>query len=1500
LGAAAPAATAEMDFYDRAAAATVSAVKRISLNVVVFNEEARLEECLVDARDHVDEIVVVDQMSTDGTPEIAQRLADVYVRDVQHGHAEPSRELAASRSSGEWILILDADEKMSDLLKSELPGLVDRNTDGYWIQKSNVVDGEEVSTIQHFRLVRKARVRFDPRPHGGATAVSDNVESFERVGIIHEKSVAEQIFDDTRYERLALEDDAPTSAKRNWLSHNRALREHRERSSRSDLEALVPADAVRVLVVGDVPVELPGCLLSRTNGAGPLTGTAAMAASSANGGHFDAAVLSLADGDGLRSLRSVRDLVRPGGVIVATAPAARNRRRMEEYVAALVSDGNPPDRQLSDGGMTRRELLDALAGAGLDPRWMTLVRDGWLNPVALRPDGSPSVVESDEFLLRSVPAEVAEELTAAEIVFAAVRKTGTRPPGCSIVLVTLSGTDPQRFADALMATAPKQDYELIAVQSHADQSPVPGASSVLVPDSASLSARRNAGARAAGGELVVFVAADALPLAGWLDSLVDAYRSRPDTGAVGSKVIVADGTIGHAGLVLGPDRVPYRLYEGELATAPHVMRPRIMPAVLAEGMVTSRAQFVEVGGFDETLGDDLSDADYCLRVRARGRPILFAPSAELRSPLRTVPGTRDSFRRSAREFATRWSPAAFRSDELVCRSDGLDPNWEWNRSWRLPRPAAPAGGGLPAIAWSSHFLEHGGYTEEALAAVEALEDAGLQVIANPVTWDSMGTPLPAHKAERLAGLLTRELPEHFVHVAHIGANRFKRHPAAICNIGRTMFETDGLPADWRDQCNAMDEIWVPSEHNLQTFANAGVDPAKLHRVPETFDAGLFEPTVAPLAVEDLHGFVFLSVFSWIDRKAWDALLRAWVEEFDAHDDVTLLLKTDAALATPGTDCRREVDAFVRNQLGRKPSKIARIVVIDSRLEVADIPRLYRTADAFVLASRGEGWGRPYMEAMAMGLPTIATRWSGNLEFMNDDNSYLVGYKLVDTPPDSWLRGQRWAEPSISDLRRAMRRVYEHQTEAAATGKRARADVLVSCRPELVVEAVRERLEAVVRRGARGVARANASRPTKPLTPSTRARRVGDGRRISACIVVQDDRPSLSQCLASVRELADATIVVEAGASDDLAAARNEALDQATGSWVIMLDAAHTLDPASVDLVREFVAQDRFVGYAARELHQFGFDGAVSAIEQRTAFLFPRHPGLRYVGRVAEQLLPQGDLEFRLIQSRVGLHRHDHRHERRHPVASARRQLPLLERSAREEPGEPFHLYNLGVALQRLGLNVEAEKALRTAIKRAPRRVIWGPSAYATLSRAVAAQGQPDAAVKLCKTATKLAPQWAQGWCMLGEALVDASRPMAALRAYAVGLECGAETMLPGDAPDDTAWQIRGAMAKIHLAREEYGEAADCLTGAVALNPTNAELHVLLARAYESARRSGDARRQLDHAVTATRAGADAYLALSDFFTKKAEEALLRGLVDNRESHVLLERIEQLRAVRGVV
>jgi tetratricopeptide (TPR) repeat protein len=367
----------------------------------------------------------------------------------------------------------------------------------------------------------------------------------------------------------------------------------------------------------------------------------------------------------------------------------------------------------------------------------------------------------------------------------------------------------------------------------------------------------------------------------------------------------------------------------------------------------------------------------------------------------------------------------------------------------------------------------------------------------------------------------------------------------------------------------------------------------------------------------------------------------------------------------------------------------------------------------------------------------------------------------------------------------------------------------------------------------------------------------------------------------------------------MASLRNDALDRATGDWVLMLDATHTLDPASIELVRDLIEKDRFVGYAARERHQFGLDGAFSAVERRSVVLFPRHPALRYAGRVDEQLLPQRpDLQFRFIRSRLVLHQHDYREDRSDPVARARRHLPLLERAAREAPNEPFHLYNLGVALHRLGLNGEAEPTLRRALDLAPEDAIWVPSAYASLSRTVASQGRMAEAVILSKAATKLAPRWAHGWCMLAATLVDAGRLKAALRAYTRALNCGGKTWLPTDAADVTAWEVRAGMGKVYLLCERYEEATECLAGAVAINPTSAELHLLLARAYDKLRRPKDVGRHLERATAVTRGGEVGFAALGDLFTRKAEDALLRGLVENAESRLLRERIERLRTARA--
>ncbi|HEY2597535.1 MAG TPA: glycosyltransferase, partial [Candidatus Dormibacteraeota bacterium] len=158
----------------------------------------------------------------------------------------------------------------------------------------------------------------------------------------------------------------------------------------------------------------------------------------------------------------------------------------------------------------------------------------------------------------------------------------------------------------------------------------------------------------------------------------------------------------------------------------------------------------------------------------------------------------------------------------------------------------------------------------------------------------------------------------------------------------------------------------------------------------------------------------------------------------------------------------ELDEFVRGVLGREPREGPRVLVIDRELATDELAQLYRAANAFVLASRGEGYGRPYLEAMAMGLPTIGTRWGGNVDFMNDDNSYLVDCEVVDIPeagvlenPD--VRGHKWAEPDVRDLRRVMRSVFEDRELAKRKAQEGRRAALENHSLKAVAAAVVARL-----------------------------------------------------------------------------------------------------------------------------------------------------------------------------------------------------------------------------------------------------------------------------------------------------------------------------------------------------------------------------------------------------------------------------------------------------------
>lgn len=340
-----------------------------------------------------------------------------------------------------------------------------------------------------------------------------------------------------------------------------------------------------------------------------------------------------------------------------------------------------------------------------------------------------------------------------------------------------------------------------------------------------------------------------------------------------------------------------------------------------------------------------------------------------------------------------------------------------------------------------------GYATATREIALALFRSGVDVNLQPVPWGVTRVELPGPTRDLLDrflasqgcfdGLLNISIPPFFC--------RASIQPA----VGLTMLEVDGLPSSWVACCNRMDEVWVPSSFNAETFCRSGVIADKIRVMPLGVDTGLFTPVGRKLAFTklDTEMFIFLSVFEWIPRKGYDLLLTAYLQEFTAGDDVCLVLKnhSNSDYDPDGTAIAGTIYeiAAQHSKPGRRAPEIA---LLPEVLPIVQMPELYRMADCFVLPTRGEGWNLPALEALACGLPVITTAWSAHLDWLNQDNAFLIEVESLEAVPslgtnnDDVYRGHRWARPSIEHLRYLMRWVYEHRSEARERAARARAAI----------------------------------------------------------------------------------------------------------------------------------------------------------------------------------------------------------------------------------------------------------------------------------------------------------------------------------------------------------------------------------------------------------------------------------------------------------------------------
>ncbi|KAL6838981.1 hypothetical protein ACP4OV_031208 [Aristida adscensionis] len=414
--------------------------------------------------------------------------------------------------------------------------------------------------------------------------------------------------------------------------------------------------------------------------------------------------------------------------------------------------------------------------------------------------------------------------------------------------------------------------------------------------------------------------------------------------------------------------------------------------------------------------------------------------------------------------------------------------------------AAPAAGRPPCVLWMAPFASGGGYCSEAWSYVAALEQhaAGgrnftLAIahhgdLESPEFW--FGLPEESKDlAYRLA--TTRCELDRTIVVCHSepGAWYPPMYEALPCPptgyddpafvIGRTMFETDRVSPEHVRRCNQMDAVWVPTDFHVSTFVKSGVDQTKVVKVVQAVDVAFFDPekhSALPLPVgvsvmvsegsrldpvsSKGKEFVFLSVFKWEQRKGWDVLLRAFLQEFSGADDVVLYLLINAYHSD--TNFSRKIRRFVKESaIEETVDGWAEVRIIDEHVPQSILPRLYKATNAFVLPTRGEGWGRPVVEAMAMELPVIVTNWSGPTEYLTDENGYPLDVDRLVEVTEGPFKGHLCAEPSVDRLMALMRHVVDNRKEAMSKGRKAREDMIERFSPEIIAKIVADQIQQVL-------------------------------------------------------------------------------------------------------------------------------------------------------------------------------------------------------------------------------------------------------------------------------------------------------------------------------------------------------------------------------------------------------------------------------------------------------
>lgn len=260
----------------------------------------------------------------------------------------------------------------------------------------------------------------------------------------------------------------------------------------------------------------------------------------------------------------------------------------------------------------------------------------------------------------------------------------------------------------------------------------------------------------------------------------------------------------------------------------------------------------------------------------------------------------------------------------------------------------------------------------------------------------------------------------------------RRIPEGAYNIVYPAWELANYPRDWALQLDRFDEIWAPSKFILDALTPAVSKPVvHMPLACEVVLASLRSRRYFRIP-DSAYAFLFFFDFrSYASRKNPFAVIDAFAElrKSRPNADTCLVIKVSGGDAAP--QAVESLKAAIAPHRGK-------VVLIDQSMTDNDTKNLVRASDCFVSLHRSEGFGRGLAEAMSLGKPTIATNYSGNLDFMSEDTALLVDYRLIAVQAGEYPchQGQVWADADSHCASRHMVRLLDDPEAGRAMGRRA--------------------------------------------------------------------------------------------------------------------------------------------------------------------------------------------------------------------------------------------------------------------------------------------------------------------------------------------------------------------------------------------------------------------------------------------------------------------------------